>query len=206
MLPSAAFHVGVKKCGRNQRLRLRDWATSEEGFGDAMNDDARKKLLSLIEFGIVGVTLIALALLVVPSMSRSIKQRRSAEASENVRVLFQLATDYYTKKVEANGGDNFDVRFPASMDAPHPAEPSTKAVSTSDWHMVPAFRELGFELKNPHFYQYQFTSEGEGDGARFMISAFGDLDGDGHKSRFQMEGYIENGEVRGNAITVDRLE
>lgn len=171
-----------------------------------MNDDARKKLLSLIEFGIVAVVLAILTILIVPSLMRTIKERRASEASENVRVLFNLASDYYTKSVAENGGENFDVSFPPSMEAPHPAEVSNKSVSTSDWHMVPAFRDLGFELTTPHFYQYQFTSEGEGDSARFMISAFGDLDGDGHKSRFQMEGYIENGEVRGNAITVDRLE
>lgn len=171
-----------------------------------MNDDSRKKLLSLIEFGIVAVVLATLALLVVPSLMRTIKERRASEASEQVRVMFNLASEYYTKKVEANGGENFDVSFPASMEAPHPAEVSNKAVSTSDWHMIPAFRDLGFEIKTPHFYQYQFTSEGEGDNARFVISAFGDLDNDGQKSRFQMEGYIENGEVRGNAIIVDRLE
>ena len=172
----------------------------------AMSDDARKKLLSLIEFGIVAVVLLVLVLLVVPSLMRTIKERRASEATENVRVLFNLASAYYEKAVEENGGENYDVRFPESMDAPHPVDVGKKAQSTSDWHMVPAFRDLGFEVLEPHFYQYQFTSEGEGDGARFVISAFGDLDGDGQKSRFQMEGYIENGEVRGNSIVVDRLE
>lgn len=170
------------------------------------SDDSRKKLLSLIEFGIVAVVLGIMALVVVPTLMRTIKERRSAEATENLRVLFNAASDYYAAQVEENSGDNSTVRFPPSTPHAHPSDIGKKPVTTADWHMVPAFRDLGFEIKEPHFYQYDFQSDGEGDNARFTISAFGDLDGDGKKSRFQMEGYIENGEVRGRSIVVDRLE
>lgn len=170
------------------------------------SDDSRKKLMSLIEFGIVAVVLGLMALVVVPTLMRTIKERRSAEATENLRVLFNAASDYYVAQVEENSGDNTTVRFPPSMPEPHPSDVGKKAVTTSTWHMIPAFKALGFELKDAHFYQYDFQSEGEGDNARFTVSAFGDLDGDGKKSRFQMEGFIENGEVRGQSIVVDRLE
>lgn len=175
------------------------------GIGMA-SDDSRKRLLSLIEFGIVAVVLGVLAALVIPSLMRTIKERRSAEATENLRVLFNAASEYYAAQVEEANGDNSQATFPGSTETAHPAEIGRKAVTTSDWHMVPVFRALEFEVLEPHFYQYSFESEGVGDNARFTASAFGDLNGDGVKSRFQMEGFIENGEVRGRTIIVDRLE
>lgn len=171
-----------------------------------MSDDSRNRLMTLIEVGVVVLVLGVMAALVVPSLMRSIKERRAAEASENIRVLLQAATDYYTAQVEEASGDNSEVTFPPSTDGPHPKEIGRKPVTTSDWHMVPAFRELDFEISGPHFYQYEFESGGEGDNAHFTISAYGDLNGDGKKSRYQIEGYIENGEVRGQTIIVDRLE
>lgn len=171
-----------------------------------MSDDPRKRLLSLIEFGIVVLVLGGLAALVIPSLMRTIKERRSAEATENLRVIFNAASEYYASQVADANGENEGATFPPSTEHPHPREIGKKSIHTSDWHMVPAFRELGFEVTEPHFYQYAFESDGEGDNARFTASAFGDLNGDGRKSRFQMEGYIENGEVRGRTIIVDRLE
>lgn len=162
--------------------------------------------MTLIEVGVVVAVLGVMAALVVPSLMRSIKERRAAEATENIRVLFQKASDYYAAQVEEAGGDNSDATFPESTDGPHPKEIGKKPVNTSDWHMIPAFKALEFETTGPHFYQYAFESGGEGDNAHFTISAYGDLDGDGHKSRYQIEGYIENGEVRGRTIIVDRLE
>lgn len=171
-----------------------------------MADDSRKRLLSLIEFGIVALVLGGLAALVIPSLMRTIKERRSAEATENLRVLFNAASEYYAAQITDASGDNSEASFPDSTEGAHPEDIGKKPVVTSNWHMVPAFRELGFEILEPHFYQYSFESEGEGDNARFIVSAFGDLNGDGRKSRFQMEGFIENGEVRGRTIIVDRLE
>lgn len=171
-----------------------------------MSDESRKKLLSLIEFGFVALILSVMAALIIPSLMRTIKERRSAEATENLRVLFQAASDYYAAQVEEANGDNTGATFPGSTPNPLPLEIGRKPVTTSDWHMDPVFRALKFEVVEPHFYQYSFSSEGEGDNARFTASAFGDLDGDGVKSRFEMEGYIENGEVRGRTIIVDRLE
>src|SRR5699024_8075648 len=112
----------------------------------------------------------------------------------------------YTAQVDEAGGDNSEATFPESTDGPHPNDIGKKPVTTADWHMIPAFKALEFEILEPHFYQYAFESEGEGDNAQFKISAYGDLDGDGKKSRYQIEGYIENGEVRGRTIIVDRLE
>lgn len=171
-----------------------------------MSDDSRNRLMTFIEVGVVVLVLVVMAALVVPSIMRSIKERRAAEASENVRLLFQKATDYYTAQVDEAGGDNSEATFPESTDGPHPNDIGKKPVTTADWHMIPAFKALEFEILEPHFYQYAFESEGEGDNAQFKISAYGDLDGDGKKSRYQIEGYIENGEVRGRTIIVDRLE
>lgn len=162
--------------------------------------------MTLIEVGVVVLVLGVMAALIVPSLMRSIKERRAAEASENVRTLFQDASDYYTAQVEEASGDNREVTFPVSTDGPHPKEIGKKPVTTADWHMVPAFKALDFEIAGPHYYQYEFESGGEGDNAHFTVSAYGDLNGDGKKSRYQIEGYIENGEVRGRTIVVDRLE
>lgn len=165
----------------------------------------RNRILTYIEVGIVVGVLGILALLIAPAMMKKIKERKSAEASENVRVIYNLAVDHYMEQVEADGGSFANATFPPSTD-PHPPEVGKRAVTTSDWHLNPTFSELGFSLDEPHYYQYAFTSDGVGENATFSVTARGDLDGDGEMSRFVMEGYIDNGEVRGRTITVDRLE
>lgn len=162
--------------------------------------------MTLVEVGLVVLVLTVMAALIIPSLMRTIKERRSAEASENVRELCKLAGTYYEAQVAEANGDTMDAHFPPSTDGAHPKVIGKKPVTTSDWHMVPAFKELGFEVTEPHFYQYAFESDGVGDNAHFTASAFGDLNGDGKKSRFEVEGYVENGEVRCNMIVVDRLE
>lgn len=168
-------------------------------------NERRNVSMAVFEIGFVVLVLSVLAALVVPTVMRKIKERRTIEATENLRVLFNASVEYYQRQLDDDSLDPTRARFPAGTPA-HPPAIGRRPVTTSDWHMVDAFRELGFEITEPHFYQYAYESEGEGENARFTVSAFGDLDGDGHTSRFQMEGYVEGGEVRGRTIVVDRLE
>lgn len=183
---------------------MSDLELNNEEEQDAAPED-RNRFLTYIEVGIVLGVLVFLALLIAPAMMKKIKERRSAEASENIRVIYNLAVDYYMEQVEAEGGSFANATFPPST-ASHPPEIGKSAVTTNDWHLNPTFQELGFSIEEPHYYQYAFTSEGVGENATFSVTARGDLDGDGELSRFVMEGYVENGEVRGRTITVDRLE
>jgi type II secretory pathway pseudopilin PulG len=167
------------------------------------NDNLR---FTLIEVGIVAFVIAVLAMIIVPSFMRKVKERKTTEATENIRELYNASVDHFQSQLEGGQMDPDEITFPESMDEPHPAEIGKQAVTTSDWHMIPAFRELSFGLSEPHYYQYQYESSGSGQNARFTVSAFGDLDGDGEKSRYQVEGYVDNWEVRGENIVVDRYE
>lgn len=168
------------------------------------NDNSLR--LNLIEVGIVAFVIAVLALIIVPSFLRKVKERKTTEATENIRELYNASVDYFQTQLESGQVDPDEIRFPESMNGPLPAEIGKSAVTTSDWHMHPAFRELDFAIAGPHYYQYQYESSGSGQNARFTISALGDLDGDGVKSRYQVEGYVDNWEVRGENIVVDRYE
>ncbi len=45
-----------------------------------------------------------------------------------------------------------------------------------------------FQVSDPHYYVYQFDSNGTGADATFTATAFGDLDKDGVLSTFQRTG------------------
>ncbi len=160
---------------------------------------------TFIEFGIVALVLAGLALLVVPSLMRKIKERRTAEATENVRELFNASAEYFAAQLADPNVDRNSISFPATTDF-YPAEIGKKATRSVDWHTIEAFTTLGFSIDEPHYYQYRYESEGRGANARFVVIARGDLDGDGKYSRFEMEGYIEDWEVRGDTTVVDQLE
>ncbi len=62
-------------------------------------------------------------------------------------------------------------------------------VVASDWNGVPVWDALGFEMTQPSFFQYSYTS----DGKTFSAAAVGDLDCDGQTVTYSLEGAAPNG-------------
>lgn len=53
----------------------------------------------------------------------------------------------------------------------------------ADWSGSP-WKELRFSIIQPQCYQYSFRSSGTGSTASAVVTAEGDLDGDGHRSSY----------------------
>jgi hypothetical protein len=56
----------------------------------------------------------------------------------------------------------------------------------------PTWRRLGFSWDVAHAYSFEFESRKEEGRATFVARAFGDLDGDGVQSRFEISGEIRD--------------
>lgn len=136
----------------------------------------------------------------VASLNRIIRRCLSAlnpmdikkEAISNIVRMWRGGRDYYIGIKQSKTGP---AHFPPSTgltparrcclhpDKRCPANPSL-------WRGNTTWRQLGFSIKGPHFYQYQFVSQGKGDQASFTARALGDLDCDGVYSTFERVGRI----------------
>lgn len=61
--------------------------------------------------------------------------------------------------------------------------------SRADWIDDPGYACLGYERTEMQYYQYDYTSAGDG----FHVTASGDLDGDGLRSYFELGGRVQSG-------------
>jgi hypothetical protein len=64
--------------------------------------------------------------------------------------------------------------------------PNPAAWNVSGWH------ELSFQLTDPHYYVWSWTSQGVNTAATFTASATGDLDCDGLLSNYSIVGRIDS--------------
>ncbi len=125
-------------------------------------------------------------------LARYVRHGKTAEARESVTRLAAGAAEYYNRSdaTQPSGASPQDIHamrhFPASSRAPVPEDPlavrGKKYQSNSaDWSSSP-WRDLGFSIVQPQFYQYAFESQGAGAAAHAKVTAEGDLDGDGTRS------------------------
>jgi hypothetical protein len=59
----------------------------------------------------------------------------------------------------------------------------------TDWE-APVWMALNFEMRDPHYYSYEYRVEGEGAEQKFTVLAYGDLDCDGEHSTLKLSGSI----------------
>jgi len=121
---------------------------------------------------------------------------RSAEATTNLKLIFQAEYTYYQ-----NNKQQF---LPLS---PQPASPGPQPqvgnFSSGDWSLI------NISINTPVYYSYSVETDGIGEDATFTTIARGDLNGDQHFSRWEMLGSINpNGELVGSNIvySLDPLE
>lgn len=92
---------------------------------------------------------------------------------------------YYETYREDSQGDTLLPRFPASVPLTPPTIPCGEAVvSDPTWWEHATWRALNFHPTEDLHFSYQYDSVGMGGGARFQITAFGDLDCDGVLSTY----------------------
>lgn len=162
---------------------------------------------TLVELMIVVLILGVLAAVAGTAYTRYIKRGKTAEASNNVHVIYQMEMTYYG----ASGERALASRF---IDAPlltPDADPGAAAYPPNAllWLGDPTWAALGYALASRHYYAYRCPSATpSGTGASFDAQAVGDLDGDDINSTFGLSGVVgTTGEIqRGSLHIVDELE
>ncbi len=136
-----------------------------------------------------------MAAVAVPAFMKYIRRSKTAEATMNVRKMFDGAVAFYAEHQ----------RFPQTTPL-SPGQPacqggeSTKMPPNPDAWTAPGWQELNFSVDDPHYYRYEFVSEGSGPGAQFTARAIGDLNCDGVLATFERVGRVdEQGNVTGGA-------
>jgi hypothetical protein len=129
-----------------------------------------------------------------------VRRSKTAEATTNLRRMYDGAVAYH-----AEHG-----RFPESAPLT-PARPacaggeSSKIAPAPETWAAPGWQALGFSVDDPHYYQYEFASDGDA----FTARAVGDLDCNGVLSTFERVGTVApGGGVSGGAglFTQNELE
>lgn len=154
---------------------------------------------TLVELMIVVVILGILAAVAIPAFTRYIKRSKTSEATGNLSKIYQGELTYYH-----NASVNLPLAsFIAASANPSAAPSSGKyAVNSVAWNS-PGWREIGFTLNTPHYYQYSATA----DTHSFTALAEGDLDGDSSRSAFARIGTVVQGEVQAAVLQItDELE
>lgn len=130
-----------------------------------------------------------LAAVAVPSFLRYTQRAKISEVDVNLRQLVLASRSYFQEEHAGPDGAVTSCRFPdpapctpAGSPCDHPGD--RYPASAEAWSH-PTWKALGFQIADPHRYQYCVESEGSGADARFTLVAHGDLDCDGVMSTFQ---------------------
>jgi len=131
-----------------------------------------------------------LSAIAIPAFIGYLQRAKTAEASANLRSLFSAADAYY--RDEHWGGDGAAATACAvgggrTTNVPGPGK-------TLLGPLGEPFDALGFSIADPVYYQYEVVGVGGCDHRPgeplYSFRAYGDLDGDGATSLFEISGWV----------------
>jgi hypothetical protein len=134
-------------------------------------------------FAIVGSVLAVF----IPSFVKNVHASRLAEPLEGLHHIATWAS------IQAAGYPT-ELAYPGSVDRSPQQVPAGDAARDPEgtWSH-PTWKLLGFRKDDPHYYSFEFESLNSETGAHFTARSFGDLDGDGELSRFELFGETQPG-------------
>ncbi len=149
---------------------------------------------TLIELMIVVAIIGVLAAVAIPAFLRYVKRSKTAEAVQNIGLIFRGAVSYFEAEHLDRSGTTKPRMFPSDV-GPSPAlstlsggqkmAPNPSYWDAEEWHA------LSFSLGDPHYYVYRFASSGTSNASIFTASAHGDLDADGTYSTFERSASVD---------------
>jgi type IV pilus assembly protein PilA len=162
---------------------------------------------TLLELMIVVAIIGILAAVAIPSFMKYIYKARSAEARTHLEKIGAGARTYYLDERPAPTGiAPLPRQFPDAI-ATTPVLSCCltggKCLAESTQWDDPVWTALHFAVSDPHFYRYEFLSDGIMSDATFTGRAYGDLDCDGIESTFEIQGmvnYLGNDMSSGGAV------
>ena len=163
---------------------------------------------TLIELMIVVAIIGILAAVAIPSFMKNARKAKTAEATSNVKKLYDGARTYFEEEMNARGSitpiakqfpSNPAVTTAPALGACCLAAGKKCAPAPALW-TDPAWQALKFSMDDPHYYSYTYLSSGTDATSQFTARANGDLDCDTTYSTFEMVGSIQSdGTVTGQA-------
>jgi type II secretory pathway pseudopilin PulG len=149
--------------------------------------------IELMNFLALAAVLSAIAMY---SLARYVRHAKTVEAVSSVTSLAGAAAENYNTSdaTQPAGAAPHAVHamrhFPPSSRVSVPEDPLSVRgrryqSNLADWSASP-WRELRFSIIQPQSYQYSFDAGGAGATAKALVTAQGDLDGDGMRSTYSL--------------------
>lgn len=172
----------MKRAVRRPRRPIRSsGASGARGFS----------VVELLNFLALAAMLSAIAMY---ALARYVRHAKTVEAVSSLESLATATAEYYngsdaTQPAGATPQAVHAMRhFPPSSRVPVPADAlnvrgKRYQSSMADWAVSP-WKDLHFTLVQPQYFQYSFEASGAGPSAKAIITAEGDLDGDGGRSLY----------------------
>ncbi|MGZ3421992.1 MAG: type IV pilin protein [Polyangiales bacterium] len=155
----------------------------------------RPRGFTLVELMIVVAIIGVLASLALYGVSRYLKHSKAAEATANLGSIENGARQQYQRETAWGSvtpeAQLFVHTFCPSTALTPPAVPkSAKAMTPASAWLTDGWTCLKFNVGEPQYYAYQHISNSStGTAAVYTASAYGDLDGNGVQSTFELSGH-----------------